>query len=174
MACLVQVGDPEVDHKCWQRAEDVDQTKRPSLCVNATNPGSDVAGEAAAALAAASIVFQGTSSYSNATYADLLLSHSRELFDFAQTYPGLYSDSFPDVQQFYNSTGFEDDLLWAASWLYEATGESTFMDYVTGSQGQLYAAWDKAPLWLSWDDKRAGVQVSRRTGVDLTHHLDWI
>lgn len=133
---------------------------RPSSKVDATNPGSDVAGEAAAALAAASIVFKQSGPFKNTTYSDLLLSHSRDLFTFADTYQGLYTASFPDVVNFYNSTGFEDDLLWAAAWLYQATGESFFMNYVTGSQGQLYAAFDKAPLWLSWDDKRAGVQVS--------------
>ncbi|CAM6119560.1 unnamed protein product [Calypogeia fissa] len=153
-----QVGDPNIDHKCWQRAEDVNHT-RPSSQVNATSPGSDVAGEAAAALAAASIVFKRSSSYMNTTYAALLLSHSTQLFTFADTYQGLYSESFPEVEDFYNSTGFEDELLWAASWLYQATGENTYINYVTGTQGQLYGAFDKAPLWLSWDDKRAGVQV---------------
>jgi hypothetical protein len=59
--------------------------------------GSDLAAETAAALAAASLVFQN----SNATYADILLTHAKELYDFASTYVGKYSDSITDAQSFY-------------------------------------------------------------------------
>ncbi|KAH0976580.1 hypothetical protein GBA52_026299 [Prunus armeniaca] len=50
----VGVGDPNVDHKCWERPEDMD-TVRSVYSVSQSNPGSDVAGETAAALAAASM-----------------------------------------------------------------------------------------------------------------------
>lgn len=52
----MQVGDPNMDHKCWERPEDMD-TPRNVYKVSAQNPGSDVAAETAAALAASSIVF---------------------------------------------------------------------------------------------------------------------
>ena len=52
----MQVGDPNQDHRCWERPEDMD-TPRNVYKVSAQNPGSDVAAETAAALAAASIVF---------------------------------------------------------------------------------------------------------------------
>lgn len=54
---MVQVGDPNMDHKCWERPEDMD-TPRNVYKVSKQNPGSDVAAETAAALAAASIVFK--------------------------------------------------------------------------------------------------------------------
>ncbi|GFP85935.1 endoglucanase 24 [Phtheirospermum japonicum] len=54
---FVQVGDPIVDHNCWERPEDMDTT-RTVYTVDAPNPASDVAGETAAALAAASIAFR--------------------------------------------------------------------------------------------------------------------
>ncbi|KAI7736969.1 hypothetical protein M8C21_027245 [Ambrosia artemisiifolia] len=61
----VQVGEPNSDHHCWERPEDMD-TPRNVYKVSAQNPGSDVAAETAAALAAASIVFQDSDpSYSN-------------------------------------------------------------------------------------------------------------
>ncbi|KAE8684412.1 Endoglucanase 3 [Hibiscus syriacus] len=44
----VGVGDPNVDHKCWQRPEDMN-TVRTVYSVSPSNPGSDVAGEMAAA-----------------------------------------------------------------------------------------------------------------------------
>ncbi|XP_015085684.1 endoglucanase 1-like isoform X2 [Solanum pennellii] len=61
----VQVGDPNQDHRCWERPEDMD-TPRNVYKVSPQNPGSDVAAETAAALAAASIVFKDSDpSYSS-------------------------------------------------------------------------------------------------------------
>jgi len=45
------------DHACWERPEDMD-TPRSVFKVDKNNPGSDVAAETAAALAAASLVFK--------------------------------------------------------------------------------------------------------------------
>jgi len=54
-----------MDHACWERPEDMD-TPRSVFKVDKNNPGSDIAGEIAAALAAASIVFRKCDpSYSN-------------------------------------------------------------------------------------------------------------
>lgn len=54
---FVQVGDAYSDHNCWERPEDMD-TLRTVYKIDGSHPGSDVAGETAAALAAASIVFR--------------------------------------------------------------------------------------------------------------------
>jgi hypothetical protein len=59
--------------------------------------GSDLAGETAAALAAASIVFKNVDS----TYSNNLLTHAKQLFDFANNYRGKYSDSITDAKKFY-------------------------------------------------------------------------
>lgn len=69
-----QVGDGYTDHYCWQRPEDM-TTSRQAYKVDEKNPGSDVAGETAAALAAASIVFRRT----NPHYSYLLLHHAKEV-----------------------------------------------------------------------------------------------
>lgn len=53
----VGVGDLNVKHKCWERPNDRD-TFRTVYYVSSKNPGSDVAAEIAATLAAASIVFR--------------------------------------------------------------------------------------------------------------------
>ena len=66
-----------------------------SLCKK--HSGSDLAGETAAALAAASIVFHPTDS----TYSQTLLTHSQQLYEFAKRYPGLYSRSIPMAEQAY-------------------------------------------------------------------------
>lgn len=63
-----QVADANLDHKCWERPEDMD-TPRTVYKVSTQNPGSDVAAETAAALAAASIVFKN----SDPSYSQKLL-----------------------------------------------------------------------------------------------------
>jgi hypothetical protein len=68
------VGDGDTDHYCWQRPEDM-TTSRQAYKVDRENPGSDVAGETAAALAAASMVFRK----SNPHYAHLLLHHAQQV-----------------------------------------------------------------------------------------------
>lgn len=62
-----------------------------------TLQGSDLASETAAALAAASIVFQKTDS----SYADILLTHAKQLFDFANKYLGKYTESITDAKGSY-------------------------------------------------------------------------
>lgn len=149
----VQVGDAAVDHACWDRPEAMTE-KRPLVQVNASSPGTDVAAETAAAMAAASLVFKK----SNSTYSDVLLKHAKQLFSFANEYRELYSVSIPEVSTFYNSTGFEDELLWAASWLYHATADQSYLKFVTTEHGKAYANWG-TPSWFSWDNKLAGTQV---------------
>nr|BAF42037.1 cellulase2 [Pyrus communis] len=149
----VQVGDPKKDHACWYRPEDMTES-RPVTQVNTSAPGTDVAAETAAAMASASLVFKK----SDATYSDTLLKHAKQLFTFADKNRGSYSESIPEVQQFYNSTGYGDELLWAAAWLYHATGDKEYLDYVTGENGDEFAQFGK-PTWFSWDNKLAGTQV---------------
>jgi endoglucanase len=68
---LAKFGDPNTDHNYWERPEDMD-TSRTTYSIDAQNPCSDVAGETAAAMAAASIVFQTSE-----------LAYSQRLFDTA-------------------------------------------------------------------------------------------
>ncbi|GKV17867.1 hypothetical protein SLEP1_g28322 [Rubroshorea leprosula] len=149
----IQVGDAEADHKCWNRPEDMTE-KRPLTQVNTSYPGTEVAAETAAAMAAASLVFKKTDS----TYSSTLLKHAQQLFSFADKYKASYSESIPDVATYYNSTGYEDELLWGAGWLYHATGDKSFLQYVTVENGNDFANWG-SPTWFSWDNKLAGTQV---------------
>jgi endoglucanase len=59
--------------------------------------GSDLAGEKAAALAAASIVFKGI----GPSYSNNLLTHAKQLLNFARNYHGMYSDWINDARNFY-------------------------------------------------------------------------
>lgn len=150
---IVQVGNPDKDHKCWERPESMTE-ERPLTQVNTSFPGTEVAAETAAAMASASLVFKK----SDSTYSSSLLKHAQQLFNFADNHRGSYSVSIPQVQNFYNSTGYGDELLWAASWLYHATGDRSYLRYVTGKNGKDFANWG-SPSWFSWDNKLAGTQV---------------
>ncbi|KAJ4953137.1 hypothetical protein NE237_029969 [Protea cynaroides] len=141
-----QVGDGNSDHKCWERPEDMD-TPRTLFKITSTSPGSEAAAEAAAALAAASVVFKGIDS----NYSAKLLGRSQVLFEFADQYRGSYQASCP----FYCSySGYQDELLWAAAWLYKASGDSKYLSYVSENQ-----EWSQTVSEFSWDNKFAGAQA---------------
>ncbi|KAH9725657.1 Endoglucanase 9 [Citrus sinensis] len=146
----VGVGDPNADHKCWERPEDMD-TVRSVYSVSASNPGSDVAGETAAALAAASLVFRK----GDPRYASLLLRTAKNVLQFAMQYRGAYSDSLGSaVCPFYCSySGYKDELLWGAAWLFRATNDVTYYNFIK-SVGD-----DGGTDVFSWDNKFAGAHV---------------
>nr|XP_029151250.1 endoglucanase 5 isoform X2 [Arachis hypogaea] len=148
-----QVGDGASDHYCWERAEDM-TTSRTAYKVDEEHPGSDIAGETAAALAAASIAFKPY----NSSYSSLLLIHAKQLFTFADRFRGLYDDSITSAQQFYTSSGYSDELLWAAAWLHQATDDEYYLKYVVDNAVYMGGTgW--AVKEFSWDNKYAGVQI---------------
>ncbi|KAL7001843.1 cellulase [Sarracenia purpurea var. burkii] len=53
----VQVGNPVADHECWIRPENM-KGERSVLQIDESNPGTEIAAETSAAMAAASIVFR--------------------------------------------------------------------------------------------------------------------
>jgi hypothetical protein len=111
-----QVGNGSLDHSYWGPAETMTMA-RPAYAITAAKPGSDLAGESAAALASASILFRT----SDPAYSAKLLAHARTLFAFADTYRGKYSDSITDAATYYNSwSGYFDELAWSAAWMYRA------------------------------------------------------
>ncbi|XP_026441172.1 endoglucanase 1-like [Papaver somniferum] len=150
----VQVGDPNADHECWQRPEDLDSSRN-VYKVSTKNPGSDIAGETAAALAAASVVFKR----SDRPYSTKLLQTAIKVFDFADQHRGSYSDSLSSVVcPFYCSySGYNDELLWAAAWLYRATKDDKYLNYIK-TNGHTDGG-DDDDFSFSWDDKRVGTKV---------------
>uniref|UniRef100_A0A0D9UYD2 Endoglucanase n=1 Tax=Leersia perrieri TaxID=77586 RepID=A0A0D9UYD2_9ORYZ len=149
-----EVGDGDTDHVCWQRPEDM-TTSRQAYRLDPQHPGSDLAGETAAALAAASLVF----SRSKPRYSNLLVQHSKQLFDFADEYRGKYDDSIPVAKSFYASfSGYADELLWASAWLFQATNDRRYLDYLANNADALGGTgW--ASTEFGWDLKYPGVQV---------------
>ncbi|KAL3619585.1 Endoglucanase [Castilleja foliolosa] len=78
-------------------------------------------------MAAASIVFR----LRNPSYSAELLKHARQVFDL-------------------------DELLWAAAWLYKATNEDYYLDYL-GYNGDKLGGTGWAMTEFGWDVKYPGV-----------------
>ncbi|WP_433380546.1 glycoside hydrolase family 9 protein [Actinoplanes sp. CA-142083] len=175
-----QIGKGDDDHKWWGPAE-VLPMARPSYKIDATCGGSDLAGETAAAMAASSIVFRPT----DAAYADKLLTHAKQLYTFADTVRKAYSDCITDAASFYKSwSGYQDELVWGAIWLYRATNDATYLAKAESS----YDALGTEPQttthsykWtIAWDNKQFGAYVllANLTGKqkyidDANRWLDW-
>ncbi|KAG7557393.1 Carbohydrate binding domain CBM49 [Arabidopsis suecica] len=149
-----EVGDGKSDHYCWQRPEEM-TTDRKAYKIDRNNSGSDLAGETAAAMAAASIVFRR----SDRAYSAELLRHARQLFEFADKYRGKYDSSITVAQKYYRSvSGYNDELLWAAAWLYQATNDKYYLDYL-GKNGDSMGGTGWSMTEFGWDVKYAGVQT---------------
>ncbi|KAN0041255.1 hypothetical protein ACTFIV_003792 [Dictyostelium citrinum] len=152
---VAQVGDGNVDHSVWQPPEFINYV-RPVYLINSSYPGTELAMEAASALAAASMAFKS----SNPSYASTCLSHAKTLHSFGNKYQGSYSTSVPQASAFYNSySGYTDELVWGSVWLYRATGDSSYLTlaenyYTTNNVG--YAGTSNS---FDWDQTATGSSV---------------
>jgi hypothetical protein len=175
-----QVGNGGTDHAWWGSAE-VMAMSRPAYKIDATKPGSDLAAETAAAMAAASVVFKTD----DPTYSTTLLNHAIQLYNFADTYRGTYSSSITDAAGYYNSySGYNDELVWGAIWLYRATGDAAWLSKAETYYANLSSepqSTIKSYKWgLAWDDKSYGCYalLAKLTGKtqykeDMERHLDY-
>merc|ERR1711971_417700 len=147
-----QVGNGVIDHEYPGRPETM-TVSRPAYSLTPSKPGSDCIGESATALASAAVLF----AESDPTYSATLVEHAEQLFEFANTNKGLYSSSISDAGQFYRSDSYEDELIWAAAWLYKATEDSKYLEKAE----DLYAK--RTQTWTSWSfdwaDKLPGAQL---------------
>ena len=85
----LQIGDGGADHNHWGTAESMNMW-RPSKKVSSSEPGSEPPAEAAAAMAASSIVFKHKG---DTVYAAQLLTTAKSLFDFAWNYQAKFTAS---------------------------------------------------------------------------------
>ncbi|MBQ8117350.1 MAG: glycoside hydrolase family 9 protein [Lachnospiraceae bacterium] len=168
-----QVGNGGNDHVFWGAAEVVElKMDRPSYKVTKDQPGSAVTAETAASLAVASMVFEKE----DKAFAQECLKHAKSLFKFANE---TRSDAgYTQANGFYNShSGFYDELAWAGTWLYLATGEESYLNTAKECYRQ---AKDETTWAHCWDDVHIGAALllSRITGEDtytkvMQEHLDY-
>ncbi|XP_011498432.1 PREDICTED: endoglucanase 10-like [Ceratosolen solmsi marchali] len=147
-----QVGDFTVDHAFWGRPEELN-TSRPVFKIDPEHPGSDLAGETSAALASTSLLFRTV----DPDYADKLLRHARELYNFAKVHRGLYHEAIRGAAQYYESTDYGDELAWAAAWLFKASNETKYLDEAEHHYQHFHLR--ERPNEFFYNKKVAGVQV---------------
>lgn len=145
-----QVGNGGIDHSWWGPAEAMSM-ERPAYKVDAQNPGSTVVAGAAAALASGAVIYADQ----DKEYSKECLKHAKELYEFAKK---TQSDSgYTQAAGFYDShSGFNDELCWAATWLYIATGEQTYLT----DASSFYDLTNHDYKWTQcWDDVSLGAAV---------------
>uniref|UniRef100_A0A0D6QVU2 Endoglucanase n=1 Tax=Araucaria cunninghamii TaxID=56994 RepID=A0A0D6QVU2_ARACU len=148
-------GKTKNDLTCWMRPEDMDYA-RPVIQATA---GPDLAGEMAAAMAAASIVFRD-----NRAYSKKLVKGATLLYTFARNAGKRtrYSSGQSAIEPYYNSTGYYDEYVWGGTWMYLATGNSSYLRLVTLPTLAKHAgAFSGGPNYgvFSWDNKLPAAQV---------------
>ncbi|TDC57281.1 endoglucanase, partial [Micromonospora sp. KC207] len=154
-----QVGNGDDDHKWWGPAE-VMPMARPAYKIDSSCGGADLAGETAAAMAASSMVFRPT----DAAYADKLLTHAKQLYTFADTVRKSYHECITDATKFYKSwSGWQDELVWGAIWLYRATGDASYLAKAESEYDKLGTepqSTTRSYKWtIAWDNKQFGAYV---------------
>ena len=82
-----------------------------------------------------------------------------QLFKFGDKYRGNYDASVEVVKSYYASvSGYMDELLWAAMWLYKATDNEEYFEYFI-SKAHSFGGTGWSISEFSWDVKYAGLQV---------------
>jgi endoglucanase len=175
-----QVANPTTDHQYWGPAE-ANPVARPSSAVTASCAGSDLVGQASAALAASSIVFKTA----DPKYSAALLSQAQSLFTFADTHLGDYASCITTAQSFYNSfSGYWTQLVAAEIWLYKATGTASWLTKAQSDFANMPLA-QQSTLheynWtVNWDDDSFAdyIWMAQLTGqqqyvTDAEDNLDW-
>lgn len=145
------VGEGNSDHSYWGAPES-QTTARPSYFATAQTPATDITSLAAAALAA---------DYANTGDSESL-KYAKALYSFTYNSPNKAVGD--DRGTFYDSQNYNDDLAYAAAWLYTATNDSTYLSQAEGLMGN--AVYD-VPYWVyCWDNTWSGsvMLLGEKTG----------
>ena len=108
---IYEIGDDGADHGKWRAPELM--SRNSNEYYSTTDGASNTAAQYAAALAQQYINFGDEES----------LKYAKALYDFAAKNRKMTYD-----QQTYSDKSVEDDIAWAAGWLYIATGEQPYLD----------------------------------------------
>lgn len=146
-----QIGDGDADHAVWCAPEVQDASTRKAYYT--TNGASDIAAAYAAALAVNYINFGNQED----------LTYAKALYDFSLQYNTCATDG---PNSFYQSYDYYDDQAWAAGWLYLATKDDTYKNFLNtfmttsnkGSSGQSGCQWGVYST-MSWNNVSAGAAI---------------
>ena len=178
------IGDAD-DHVVWCSAE-VYMRKHKLKFGDEERPYDEITDSTTVALSAAAlaegyIIFKDYDS----DKAEQYLEHAKSLFELADK---TRSNDDQGVQkQFYPTTTWVDDLMYAANWLYMATGDQKYLDlcesdYIPQFPTENQSSEKKYTWGLCWDDTTQGaallyaINTGKKEWIDhVSHHLDyWI
>lgn len=164
IAFCYQVGEGGSDHSYWGPPE-IQPTARPAYFAYSGNPAGDQVAQAAASLAINYMNFKDV----NQEYADKCLKYAKALYNFAKQYPAAGTDG---TGGFYSSSGSDDDISWAAVWLYSATNDSSYLNAVGDKDHYWIHCWDN--VWMGVRTKMAQLgRISWSTcKADVDRYLD--
>jgi len=159
---VAQVGKSSLDFVYYGNPENystflkqMNVAKRDVFYVTPSSPGAEILADSASALALASIAIEQSNPAKSAVYESTAI----KLFALAEKYPVSYMDSpaLADTAKLYPSTDFTDEMAFAAIWLFNATGDYT---YLTKARNWYKEECFKYPGWAySWDDKCPALHV---------------
>ncbi|CAH9063477.1 unnamed protein product [Cuscuta epithymum] len=82
-----------------------------------------------------------------------------QLFEFGDKFRGQYDESVGAAKGYYPSlSGYKDELLWGALWLYKATDNEFYLNYVV-QNAKSFGGITWAITEFSWDVKYAAIQL---------------
>lgn len=143
------------DHDSWRLPEADTETRTCPDDGNAywadkDHAASDICGLTAAALAQMTLNYRSI----NSTYAEKCLSTAKKIYSLGKKKLGTGRSN--ELNDFYNSSGYYDDLSWGALWIYLATNDSAFLDESISLIGLSEKSMDGA---LGWDNVSALVYM---------------
>ncbi|MBQ9898742.1 MAG: glycoside hydrolase family 9 protein [Ruminococcus sp.] len=135
---IYQIGDGDMDHnQYWGPPEEQDQSSRKVF--QTSSGASDIAAEYAAALAVNYINFGNEED----------LTYAKALWDFSTRYNQCATEG---ASNFYNSDSYIDDQAFAAGFLYLATEEDNYKNFLKSNM--------KDPNWIyCWNNVYLGASV---------------
>ena len=117
---VYQVGNGDIDHSYWGPPEKQNDAGRDNLFIaDSSHSASDVLGETSAALSIMYLNYKDIDS----SYSEKCLKTAKELYEMGKSNPGK-----GDGQSYYVSSAYNDDLAWAAAWLYDATKNKNYLN----------------------------------------------
>jgi len=178
------IGDAD-DHVVWCSAE-VYMRKHKLKEKNEERPYDEITDSTTVALSAAAlaegyIMFKDTDPQKAAEY----LEHAVSLFELADSTRS--NEDQGEQKRFYPTTTWVDDLMYAANWLYMATGEQKYLDLCESDYIPQFPTESQSTAWkytwgFCWDDTTQGaallyaINTGKTEWIDhISHHLDyWI
>ncbi len=181
IAFCYMVGEGDLDHSYWGPPELYpDDIPRPADFATVESPGSDVCGSTAAALATSYLNFKEE----DPEYAERCLTVAKAMYKFAKENRGMSKGD-----GYYTSAYDDDEMAWAAVWLYACTGNMDYIDdimsvsedgrYYTGYMGKIIPDTFNTNMWFNtwvhcWDAVWGGVFIELNTLFPENELYDYI